>query len=151
MMSTQGDLTRRMHAAGKRMTRERELILRVIEGNRHLGATEIYQLASRQSPRLNLSTVYRTMTLLRKMGLVDASPLGEAHVHYEARGDVHHHAVCLGCGQILEMPTDQWIADLASRERFRVTSARVELLGYCATCQARFLKASDGERKGKPK
>jgi len=150
-MSAQGDLTRRVHAAGKRMTRERELILRVVEGNRHLGATEIYQLASRQNPKLNLSTVYRTMALLRKMGLVDASSLGEDHDHYEACGDVHHHAVCLGCGQVLEIPTGQWIADLAGREHFRVTSARVELLGYCAACLAGLLKASGGPRKGKPK
>jgi len=150
-MSAQADLTRRVRAAGTRMTRERELILRVIEGNRHLGATEIYQLASQQNPRLNLSTVYRTMALLRKMGLIDASSLGEDHDHYEAHGDAHHHAVCLGCGQVLEIPTEQWVADLASRERFRVTSARVELLGYCAACQARVLKASDGPRKGKPR
>lgn len=148
-MSAQGDLTRRVRAAGKRVTGERELILRVIEENPHLGATEIYQLAIRQNPKLNLSTVYRTMALLQRMGLVDASPLGEDHDHYEARGDAHHHAVCLGCGQVLEMPTDQWIADLASRERFRVTSARVELLGYCAACQARLPKAADRPRKGK--
>jgi Fe2+ or Zn2+ uptake regulation protein len=150
MMSTRGSLTRHVRAAGKRMTRERELILRVIEENRHLDAEEICRLASRKNPRLNLSTVYRTMALLREMGLVDACPLGEDHDHYEARGDTHHHAVCLGCGRILEIPTDRWIAGLGRRKQFRVTSAKVELLGYCAACEARFAAAQDGRRRRSP-
>lgn len=135
-MPARGYLTRRVRAAGKRVTGERELILRVIEENPHLGATEIYQLAVREIPKLNLSTVYRTMTLLREMGLVDASPLGEDHDHYEARRGTHHHALCLGCGQVLEMSVDRWIADVASRQDFTVISGRVELLGYCAACHA---------------
>ena len=149
-MSARGDLTRRVQAAGKRLTGERELILRVIEANPHLGAVEIYRRAARRDPKLNLSTVYRTMSLLRKMGLVDASPLGQDHDHYEARGNAHHHAVCLRCGQVLEIPTDRWIADLAARQQFRVTAAQVELLGYCAECQARVPETPSDSREDPP-
>ncbi len=148
MTAGRRDLTYRMRAAGKRMTQERKLILRVIEENHHLGADEIYRLASTKDPRLNLSTVYRTMALLREIGLVDASALGEDHDHYEARGESHHHAVCLGCGRVVEIPTDGWVDDLASQEGFTVTSAKVELFGYCAACRKGTRRAKARLRKG---
>ena len=60
-----------LHFRGKRITSQRELILRIIqEQGGHLGADEIHRLARRECPRLSLSTVYRTLGLLKELGLV---------------------------------------------------------------------------------
>ena len=88
----------RLRASGRRMTRERELLVRIIDRNPHLDAAEIYRIARRKRPRIGLATVYRTLNLLEQLGVVRASELGETHSHYEVRQDDHLHLVCSECG-----------------------------------------------------
>ncbi len=57
-----------LRAAGKRITPERKLLLHIISENAHLDASEIYQLAKREDPKISLSTVYRTVSLLEELG-----------------------------------------------------------------------------------
>jgi len=60
----------KLRAAGRRVTRERELLLGIIDRNPHLDATEIYRIAKDQRPQIGLATVYRTLNLLKEIGLV---------------------------------------------------------------------------------
>ena len=73
-----------LRAEGKRITPERRLLLRIISDNAHLHASEIYDLAKEEDPRTSLSTVYRTVNLLKE----------------------HYHRICLGCGKVAEIPTE---------------------------------------------
>jgi len=104
-----------------------------------LGADEIYRLARRERPRLSLSTVYRTLGLLKELGLVWELRFEEGYSRYElASPEGHHHLVCLGCGKVIEFQCAhcaQVHQDLADRHGFQITGSRVELLGYCAECQ----------------
>ena len=60
-----------LRAKGKRITGQRALLLRMIQENKgHLGADELYRLARRRDPRLNLATVYRTLNLLKEANLI---------------------------------------------------------------------------------
>jgi len=60
-----------LRAEKRRMTSQRELLLGIIQERGHLDADEIYRLAKRRNPRLSLSTVYRTLNLLKELGLVE--------------------------------------------------------------------------------
>ena len=127
---------------GKRITSQRELILRIIqEQGGHLGADEIHRLARRERPRLSLSTVYRTLGLLKELGLVRELRFEEGYSRYEMLGpDKHHHLVCLGCGKVIEFQCAHCARihrDLGDHHGFQITGSRVELLGYCAECQKR--------------
>jgi len=124
-----------LQAAGKRITPERKLLLRIISENAHLDASEIYQLAKREDPKINLSTVYRTVRLLEELGVVEASELGEDHQHYEVRVDEHYHLICLDCGKVVEIPPVDAVRKLGKERGFEVVGVKLELLGYCAACQ----------------
>jgi Fe2+ or Zn2+ uptake regulation protein len=133
-MSTQRDAIERLQAAGRRVTPERELLVGIIDGNPHLDATEIYRIAREQRPRIGLATVYRTLTLLKELGVVQACELGETHSHYEVQQDDHLHLVCSDCGRILDVPSPGALHDVAKSKGFRVDRIRLELIGYCADC-----------------
>ncbi|MGQ9491379.1 MAG: Fur family transcriptional regulator [Anaerolineae bacterium] len=141
-MSTQAQQLRSaLRATGRRLTGQRRLLLEVIqEHGGHLDAHELYRLASQRDPRLNLSTVYRNVALLRDLGLLDEIHLGEDHRHYELKTPAtHYHLICSGCGQVIEFSSplvEQLKAELGQRYDYEVVTANVDLMGLCAACRA---------------
>ena len=129
------DTMKFLRAAGKRITPERKLLLRIISENAHLDANEIYRLARVEDDKMSLSTVYRTVNLLEELGLVEASELGEDHYHYEVRSSEHYHLICLDCGEVIEIPPVDAIRKLGEEHGFDVVGVKLELLGYCPACK----------------
>ncbi len=130
----------RFRAAGKRITNQRRLLLRILaEAGGHLDAREVYDRARQHDPRLSLATVYRTLNSLKEAGVVRELHLEEEHHHYELDGqDGHSHLVCLGCGRVLEVDSHAFVQaaqSIGQARGFVVDSAQVELTGYCAECQ----------------
>jgi Fur family ferric uptake transcriptional regulator len=131
---------RRLRSAGKRITPQRKLILDILaQAQRHLDATEIYERGRRRDARLSLSTVYRTLGVLKETGLVRELHLDDEHHHYElAHEDEHSHLVCLACGRVIEVESTAFIQAAAATGQthgFEIASAHVELTGYCADCR----------------
>ena len=124
-----------LRAAGKRVTSERRLLLHVIASNPHLDASEIYIEARKDDPKLNLSTVYRTVKMFTELGLVDSSDLGQGHEHYEIRLKKHYHCICLGCGKVIEIPALLPLAKVGKDYGFSIIGGKIELFGYCEDCQ----------------
>jgi Fe2+ or Zn2+ uptake regulation protein len=138
-----GDLAvlskRRLKAAGKPVTPQRKLVVDILSQARgHLDASEIYQRGRRRDARLSLATVYRTLNVLKEIGVVRELHLDDEHHHYELdRPDKHSHLVCLGCGRVIEVDSAAFAeAAQAAGEAygFAVSSTQVELTGYCAAC-----------------
>ena len=125
---------------GRRNTAQRALLLQVIrQSEKHLDAEELYRRAKRKQPRLSLSTVYRTLQLFKKLGLVEEHHFDEAHHHYEAKSQVeHHHLVCLSCGKIIEFECPQSARikqDVGNGYGFHILHAEVRLEGLCPECR----------------
>lgn len=139
---------KRFEAAGKRLTPERELLLKIIDGNAHLDAAEIYRRARSENPHIGLATVYRTLHLLRDLGLVYSIGLDAGHRHYEIRREDHVHLICSRCGKVTEVPAPAALLRLSKTEGFEVHQTRFEMIGYCKECLAELssLREGEGER-----
>ena len=124
--------------AGMRLTSQRALILDIIRQG-HFDADEIYRRAREKAPRISLSTVYRTLQKLKKLGLVEELHFDEAHHHYEAKPTAeHYHLVCLGCGRVIELrqPLSDFIKrNVSEAKDFDVVETEVRVTGYCARCR----------------
>jgi Fur family ferric uptake transcriptional regulator len=139
------DLSDRLHdalrAIGGRLTPQRRLILQVLEASdEHLDAEALYDRVRARDPDVSLATVYRTLAILREIGLVEEHRLGEDHAHFEAvRDEPHYHFTCLRCGNVIEFDTDlvaQIEQSLHAQEGVRVVSSQLHIQGYCASCLA---------------
>ena len=131
---------RALNSAGLRMTSQRALILDVIsQAEEHLDADEVYRQARERQPGLSLSTVYRNLQTLKKLGLVKELHFDESHHHYEVKpSSEHHHLVCLGCGKIEEFScrlSQRMRREVAQKKGFEVTGVEVHMTGYCAQCR----------------
>src|SRR3972149_6238531 len=139
--SAQNKSRKLLNTAGLRNTAQRALIMDIIrkgQGQVHLDADEVYRRARERQPRLSLSTVYRTMQTLKKLGLIEEVHFDEEHHHYEMKPSTeHHHLVCLGCGRVVEFnyPLARLIKrHVTEAKGFEITGSEVRMTGYCPTC-----------------
>jgi Fur family ferric uptake transcriptional regulator len=141
-MSTEPDKLRDLfHEEGRRLTPQRRLVLLTLEASdQHLDAEALYDRVRLRDPDISLATVYRSLRVLREMGLVEEHSLGEGHSHYEApRSSPHFHFICRRCGDVIEFDTplvEQAAAELARQLGVRVTSAHLRLGGTCQPCRS---------------
>jgi len=109
------------------------------ESDEHLDAESLYDRVKVCDGGIGLATVYRTLAVLKEMGLVEEHRLGEEHCHYEAVGDgPHYHFSCLGCGKVIEFDTPlvaQIQRELSERDGVSIIGTHLHLSGYCAECQ----------------
>jgi Fur family transcriptional regulator, ferric uptake regulator len=135
------------------MTKQRKLIFEILESAKtHLNAKQILELAQQREPAIDQVTIYRNLTVLKKLGLVDELDLlhlqGDQH-YYEARQTrAHSHVACLGCGKVFEFYTPamkEIDRELKKECGFTVSFSRIEIGGYCAECQKKAPAAHNQE------
>ena len=132
---------RAINSTGRRMTPQRAVLLEIIQDSSdHLDAEEIYRRARDRGEKLSLSTVYRTLGLLKNLDLVDELHLWDEHHHYESRtSQEHSHLMCRRCGRIAELSgdvVDKIRALAGQQEQFQIERAQVDFVGLCSVCQA---------------
>jgi len=130
----------RLREQGYRLTPQRAMILLAIEDSSdHISAEEIYAQVAAKYPQVNISTVYRTLELLKRLGLVYEINLGEGRIRYhsESKGH-HHHLVCQKCGAIIDIDesTLARLKDvLLHRYNFSAQLRHVAIFGLCENCR----------------
>jgi Fur family ferric uptake transcriptional regulator len=138
-MSHHTGLVESVRGMGYRMTPQREMILDAIHEEGHITADEIYQRVCAKSSAINLATVYRTLEMLKQLGIVTAIDTGGGCVHYELAGEQpHHHLVCEACGETVELDCDVLLPleqELCKRYRFQMNLNHLALFGLCPKCQ----------------
>jgi len=125
---------------GYRLTPQRIMILSAIEdSDHHISAEEIHAQIIAKYPNVNISTVYRTLELLKRLGLVTETDLGEGRVRYHpAEKGHHHHLVCRECGAIIDLD-ESLLAPLKNallkEYNFDADLRHLAILGRCVRCR----------------
>jgi Fur family peroxide stress response transcriptional regulator len=126
---------------GVKTTHQRTEIFRELaQTDDHPDAETIYARVRKRIPAISLDTVYRTLRLLEKEGLISrVGYLGEK-MRFDANTDHHHHFVCTRCGFMGDIYNEEW-------NNFRipsnlmamgtVNSVHVEVRGLCKACQGK--------------
>jgi Fur family ferric uptake transcriptional regulator len=139
-----GHLQAALASRGLRLTHQRRTILSIVEtAKQHLDATQILRHARKVDPGIDRVTVYRTLKLLKRYGLVDELDLmhmqGEKHFYERRPQRDHIHMACLRCGKIAEFESDLFerLKGQIQREcQFHILVSRLEIGGYCAECRS---------------
>jgi Fur family ferric uptake transcriptional regulator len=141
---TEAPLAERLRARGLRLTAQRRRVLEAVEALEHatpeaLGA-RLREEAGSGGGAPDTSTVYRTLELLERLGLVWHTHLGKGAPIYHAAQHPHLHVVCASCGDIASADPEL-LADAAERLAaelgFTVDVGHVALSGTCRACQTR--------------
>ena len=125
---------------GYRLTPQRQLILTALEeGNDHISAEDIHARVCVQYPHVNISTVYRTLDLFKKLGMVTETDLGSGQFRYHpAEKGHHHHLICEQCGKTIETTESPFLAlkrTLLKEYGFKSNINHLAIFGLCAKCE----------------
>lgn len=123
-----------LHEHRFRLTQEREMVLAAfVSAEEILTPTQLYDRVHAQHAHVGLTTVYRLLEVLTKLGL--ATPfLIDGEIFYTfCPQPHHHHFVCLACHHVRDIfECAQLPHDDAWGE---VTFHRLDLYGRCGSCK----------------
>jgi Fur family ferric uptake transcriptional regulator len=129
-----------LQAKGYRLTPQRMLVIEALHNaDGHISAEEIYEQLHNRYPYSNISTVYRTLELLKKFNLVTETDFGEGRVRYHvAEKGHHHHLVCHICGKITDLDESVLypLRDVLFRDYdFDADLRHLAISGECGHCR----------------
>lgn len=128
---------------GLPITQQREVVADVVFGSsEHLSVEEIEAALKGRGERIGKATIYRTMEILVRSGLVEEHDFGEGFKRYEhlfGQQPIHEHLICTHCGKVIEFQSPEVVGvqEAVSRVHgFLPARHRLEIYGLCADCQA---------------
>lgn len=135
------ELTGRLRGHARKITGPRQAILDVLRRHPHpLTNKEIH--AALPPGDCDLATIYRSMHLLVKLGVVQRFDFGDGVARYELIGahqDLHHHhLICVRCSDVIELEEcfpRELEERIAKRNNFKAVTHKLEFFGICPDCQ----------------
>lgn len=122
------------------LTPQRQMILASIkQSGQPVNATDLYRSVSKKDRTVSLATVYRSLALFKKLGIIDEHRLGRACWCYELKKSFEYqHVLCKQCGQVIEFESpfiSQMIKQLQDELGFNIERVEVCIQGTCRQCQ----------------
>jgi Fur family ferric uptake transcriptional regulator len=132
-----------------RWTAPREAILALLSRSKeHLTAKDIYGSLYSMYPGIGLTTVYRTLELLHRLGFVHRVAAGDGQSRYALKREDsdghHHHLICARCGKIIDYRdfiqeelelVKKTEEALRKKYNFVITDHNIEFIGLCEKCR----------------
>jgi Fur family ferric uptake transcriptional regulator len=99
----------------------------------------VHEKVRAEQPSIGLATVYRTLQMLKEIGVVcELSSPGAMHTYTLAATESHHHhLVCTKCGTVVDFTTsnlDELAQRLALETGFVIHDHVLEFAGVCPGC-----------------
>jgi Fur family ferric uptake transcriptional regulator len=135
---TEDSLKAELNAKGLRMTPQREIILQTFQNlpaGEHLSAEDLKERLQKQGSDISLSTIYRTVKLMARMGILRELELTEGHKHYEINNPSphhHHHLVCIKTNQVIEFKQSSILnisQKIAEKYGFKLLDCQLTIIG----------------------
>jgi Fur family ferric uptake transcriptional regulator len=126
---------------GYKLTTQRRVVIRtVVATPNHLTPGAIYEKVHQDYPNIGLVTIYRTLDILAKLGLICKVHAGGCCGSYSLKRPLehHHHLICSECGAVVDF-TGCDLSELEQRlsleTGFEVEDHLLEFIGLCQACQ----------------
>jgi Fur family transcriptional regulator, ferric uptake regulator len=134
------ELAGQLREQSRKLTGPRKAILQILQSQKHpVSTAKIHELARESG--CDLATVYRSMKMLERLGMVKRFDFGDGVARYELDrhpGDHHHHLICVDCAKVVEIE-ECFPAELerkiAAGNGFSRISHKLEFFGVCPACQ----------------
>jgi len=125
---------------GLKFTPERKAILEeVFATHSHFDAEKLYEKLRRKKKKISRASVYRTLPLLVKAGLImRTDSISDVGVFEHTYGHEHHdHMLCINCGKIIEFHDaglEKLKKQICEKYKFKAVYHYLSFKGYCEEC-----------------
>ncbi len=139
-MSCESETVQVLRERGHKATPQRLMILSALRhADGHLTAGNIHDQVRVEYPYVDVSTVYRTLSVLKDLRLVAETDMGTGDTTYEwlRKQGRHHHLICRDCGSVASLD-DRFLEDLGAQiladSGFKPDIDHFAIFGLCAGC-----------------
>ncbi|MBS4914341.1 MAG: transcriptional repressor [Veillonella sp.] len=133
------DIAQKLRSEGFKVTPQRIAIYQVLYGqNEHPTAEMIYQSLRNEHPTMSLATVYKTMEIFEKIGLVKVLDIGDECSRYDWDTHNHPHLRCTVCNRVDDldgMEMEDMFHEVEMLSQYKVTGQQITFEGVCPDCQ----------------
>ena len=124
---------------GIKLTHQRLVICKFIFSRKdHPTANQIYQALKKEYPTISLGTIYKTLHLLKELGLLQELGFNEGSIRYDPDMELHVNMICSKCDKIYDYKTENvknlWNAIL-SELNFKPEGQRIDIYFECDDCK----------------
>jgi len=130
-------LIAKLRGKGYKLTPQRLEIIRLLsQDNLHPGAMDILRKVRKKAPQISMSTVYYTLDMLKKEGLIRELEFYEKDNRYDVNVEDHINLICRRCGKIKDFTEALPFSFKMIEEQtgFRPEGTRFEYYGICRNC-----------------
>lgn len=141
-MSCETETVQVLRDRGHKATPQRLMILSALRhADGHLTASAIFDKVRMDYPFVDISTVYRTLSVLTELRLVNETDMGTGDMTYEwvRQQGLHHHLICRNCGIVASLDhhyLEDLGAEILSESGFKPDLDHFAIFGLCATCRS---------------
>lgn len=141
---TPSALKAELNERGWRMTPQRKTILETFQklpGGEHLSAEDLCEMLNSRGEKVSLSTVYRNLKMMSRMGILRELELAEGHKRYEINQPAphhHHHLICVRCNKTIEFKNDSVLkagSKVSEKLGYHLLDCQLLIHAVCPTCQ----------------
>ncbi len=148
-----------LKSAGYRKTIARKMVLDILSRTKkHLSTQEIYQKIYKKYPSIGMTTIYRTLELFTKLGIVSKYDFGDGRSRYELKEKQeekkhHHHLICIQCNKVIDYTDfmDEEVKMIEKLEKafsekykFEIKNHQIFFYGLCEKCRKNIEKKQKG-------
>ncbi len=124
---------------GLKVTAQRLAICKYILSRKdHPTAEQILVELRKEYPTISLGTVYKTLHLLKDLGLIQELGFNEGSVRYDPYMELHINMVCSNCGEIRDYKPEKmeklWSAIIAE-SGVKPNGQRIDIYYECDKCK----------------
>ena len=130
-----------LEESGLKMTPARSKVFdEVMQAHGHFAPEELVKQCQDNRRRVSRASIYRCLQEMLEAGVIRETAYGEKHTHYEHMYDEepHHHARCIKCGHLLEIPDldeEKVYQKILEKKGFKILGHEMTFYGICHTCQ----------------
>ena len=134
-------VTALLREKGFKVTPQRLAIYEVLSNTtEHPSAEVIFNQLQPHYPTMSLATVYKTIEILKEIGLVQVLNVGEDSFRYDANTENHPHVRCMVCKRvddIFEVDASEFVDKVAQKTAYQLTGQQFYFYGICPDCQTK--------------
>lgn len=133
-------ITELLRSNGFKVTPQRLAVYEVLANTKeHPNADMIFNSLQATYPTMSLATVYKTIDILKEIGLVQVLNASEDSFRYDADTSSHAHIRCLECGRVddvFDLDTGKFNDEVEQRSGYKLSGGQFYFYGVCAKCRA---------------
>lgn len=131
-------LIKKLKSNSCKITPQRMAVYEVIKKNMdHPNAEAVFKKLSSTYPTMSLATVYKSLDLFTKLGLVQVINIGEHSFRYDGKTEEHQHVICTHCSKIEDIRSNIF-EDLDNKvqniSNYKIRKKQLCFYGICSEC-----------------